>query len=299
MKISSKSIAVLAVLATVIPLFFLCSCQKKARLAVSTVNIVIGPDAGTTKVMDEKATQSFTAAVTNSKGALDLNPAWVVSSAADGTALGTFSPATGKSVTFTAGINASTGTVFATADGIISNSIKISVVPPGGIPHPIYTDSWLSVGLYQFQGDHNGSSLTVADVTTSPHSGTSCYEVDYATATEPGFAGIAFDFSNGAGDTSFPGKSRLTFWAKTNGNGALVTFYTGCGSGAPSATNTGGADCTIPAKPTPLTTSWTKYTITLTGNTNQINTLFAFAIGGADNQTVPIVKFFLDDIQFE
>ncbi|MBN1384597.1 MAG: hypothetical protein JW983_06955 [Elusimicrobia bacterium] len=270
---------------------FLLGCQKKERFTVSTVTSTVSPS---TVALAADETQKFTATIKNSKGTvLDVPPTWMVNGG-----IGTVSPAEGAYTIFTATASGG-GSVVAFIDGITA-SAAVTVTGGASTGRIVYDDDWNECFVDGFMGPSNGASLTVNSVTTSPAYGTSCYEIAYNKAAET-WAGIAFHYSGtwgGEGDKNLSGYTKFSFQAKAASNNTKVSFYVGCGSDAPSATDTGGADLT--PKPATLTTSWQEFTIYLTGqNLSEINTLFAFVIAEGDNPGIASpVTFYIDELRY-
>lgn len=130
--------------------------------------------------------------------------------------------------------------------------------------------------------------------TDNPHSGTTCFKMDYTETSN--WAGVVWqnpenDWGAVAGGYNITGAKKLTFWARGQRGGELITFSYGL-YGADKKfpdSSTGKTDVT-------LTTSWQQYSIDLTGkDLSCIKTGFAWSFGATGQP----VTFFVDDIQYE
>ena len=129
----------------------------------------------------------------------------------------------------------------------------------------------------------------------NPHSGKTCLKVDYTAADNWGgvvWQNPANDWGDLPGGWNLTGAKKLTFWARGDKGGEVVTFLFGLlGKNAKfSDTVTGKLDRVT------LTKEWKQYTLDLTGkDLSQIKTGFAWTLAASGQP----VTFYLDDIRYE
>lgn len=129
----------------------------------------------------------------------------------------------------------------------------------------------------------------------NPKSGPTCMKVTYSAAA--GFGGIAAqnppnDWGDVPGGVDLSGATRLTFWARGEAGGEIVSFKMGIlGSEKKYSDSASGETPEIR-----LTKEWKKYTIDLEGkDLRRIKTGFVWAVSGQGGP----VTFYLDDIRYE
>lgn len=129
----------------------------------------------------------------------------------------------------------------------------------------------------------------------NPHAGKTCLKVEY---TEPAeWAGVVWqdpvnDWGDQAGGSNLTGAKKLTFWARGEKGGEVVSFKFGILGSDKKYSDTGSGDLTD----VKLTKEWKEYSIDLAGkNLTRIKTGFVWTLAG---QGAP-VAFYIDDIQYE
>ena len=130
--------------------------------------------------------------------------------------------------------------------------------------------------------------------TASPHSGKTCLQVDYMYIDNWGgvvWQDPANDWGKLPGGYDLTGAKTLSFWARGDQGGEVVTFLYGL-LGAEAAypdSSTGKVQAT-------LTKDWKQYTIDLSGkDLSDIKTGFAWTLAAPGKS----VRFYLDDIQYQ
>ena len=131
--------------------------------------------------------------------------------------------------------------------------------------------------------------------TSSPHGGKTCLRVEYSEAAD--WSGIVWqdpanDWGDQAGGFNLTGAKKLSFWARGEKGGEVVSFKLGIlGSDKKYSDSATGE-----ASGLKLTKEWTEYTIDLSGkDLTRIKTGFVWSLAG---QGAPVV-FYLDDIRYE
>ncbi len=128
-----------------------------------------------------------------------------------------------------------------------------------------------------------------------PHSGETAIKVNYRAYDN--WVGVAWqnpsnDWGEKPGGFNLSGATKLTFWARGDRGGEVVTFGIGILKDDNEYFDTAFAEL----KDQKLSNEWKKYTINLRGNDlTRIKTPFVFTLGSPG---LP-VTFYLDDIQFE
>lgn len=131
--------------------------------------------------------------------------------------------------------------------------------------------------------------------TVQPHSGATCMKVEFNSRT--GFGGIAGqnppnDWGDVPGGVDLTGATQLTFWARGEKGGELVSFKMGILGSEKKYPDS----CHAETPEIRLTRDWKKYTIDLTGkDLSRIKTGFVWAVAGHGEP----VTFYLDDIAYE
>ncbi len=130
--------------------------------------------------------------------------------------------------------------------------------------------------------------------TLQPHSGKTCLKVDYTASDNWGgvvWQDSANDWGDKPGGLNLTGAKQLSFWARGDKGGEVVSFVYGLL----------GSDKTYSDSSTDkieetLTKDWKQYTIPLAGkNLSQIKTAFAWTLAANGHP----VTFYLDDIRYE
>ena len=130
--------------------------------------------------------------------------------------------------------------------------------------------------------------------TVQPHLGKTCLQVDYTNIDNWGgvvWQDPANDWGDKPGGLDLTGAKTLSFWARGDQGGEVVTFLFGLlGSDKTySDSGTGKMQAT-------LTKDWKQYTINLVGtDLSQIKTGFAWTLAAPGKP----VRFYLDDIQYQ
>jgi hypothetical protein len=128
-----------------------------------------------------------------------------------------------------------------------------------------------------------------------PHSGKTCIRIDYTATAEWG--GVVWqsppnDWGDKPGGWNLTGAKRLTFWARGERGGEVVSFQLGL-LGADKKFHDSASGSLPNVK---LTNEWKQYEISLAGkDLSRIKTGFAWTVAG---QSAP-VTFYLDDIRYE
>ncbi|MDD5259563.1 MAG: T9SS type A sorting domain-containing protein [bacterium] len=160
----------------------------------------------------------------------------------------------------------------------------------GMFPYRMYWDtSWLN-GLSGWMGSNNGSSLTCNPAYTGTYySGSNCTMFTYNKSES--WAGIysLYNGWNGPG-VNLNGNKRLTFMAKSNVNGVVVTFGLG------QAIDTAKKEAAFA-----LTTTWQRITIDLTGlDLSRINGVWYFFIEASRNTAIASpITFYVDEACYD
>jgi hypothetical protein len=276
----------------------LSSCQKRNRLAVSSVIVKATPR---TVTLAPGGIQELSATVSSVGSEINITPEWSVTNS-----LGSFSAASGKTVTFTAGSNTGTGTIYATADSVTS-SVNLVIAASGGggggavpsspvaMPFSIYKDNASADNHYSpslWWDDVPAVDFACAD---TPTGGGTSMKLTYS-AGGVGWGEIAWvepwdnngtNYSNNGYDLS--AATKLTFWAKADSAGHQISVQVGDFETAtyPDTSKTQSGNIT-------LTTSWAQYTVSLAGKNLtkiQMGLFLAF-------WTPPYI-IYIDDVKFE
>jgi len=186
-------------------------------------------------------------------------------------------------------------------------------------PLPFYvSDQFIPSG---FMNDPNGITMSAGanggaacpDRAPNPvGTGGSCYVISWA-STGPAWAGVYWQYPSNNWGTEpglaiAPGAKKVTFYAKGSVGGESVTFKTG-GINDPLVSSVGTyGDTFQAAAPTAtLTTTWTQYTIDLTGATYASGVLGGFVWvanaasldGGVSAANNNNIKFYVDQLQWQ
>jgi hypothetical protein len=131
--------------------------------------------------------------------------------------------------------------------------------------------------------------------TDNPHSGATCMKCEFRATS--GFAGIAGqnppnDWGDVPGGIDLSGSRKLTFWARGEAGGEVVSFKVGILGGEKKYPDSDHAELTNVT----LTRDWKQYEIDLAGkDLHRIKTGFVWVLDAHGKPTT----FYLDDIQYE
>lgn len=131
--------------------------------------------------------------------------------------------------------------------------------------------------------------------TTNPHAGTYCMKCQFKAST--GFGGIAWqnpanDWGDAKGGFNLTGASKLTFWARGEDGGEVVSFKLGILGKDKKFPDSDHAELPDVA----LTSDWKQYSIDLGGkDLNCIKTGFVWVLAAGGKP----VTFYLDDVRYE
>jgi hypothetical protein len=156
----------------------------------------------------------------------------------------------------------------------------------GGTNNHYFPSGWM--------GNTKGIKMEMG-CTNNPHGGKTCFRFEYSDSAD--WAGIVWqdlvnDWGEQPGGWNLTGAKKLTFWARGENGGEIVSFKFGIlGADKKYSDSAGGEMDEIK-----LTKDWQQYTLDLAGkDLTQIKTGFAWTLRG---QGQP-VTFYLDDIRFE
>jgi hypothetical protein len=130
--------------------------------------------------------------------------------------------------------------------------------------------------------------------TVQPHSGKTCLQVDYTYIDNWG--GVVWqdpvnDWGDKPGGLDLTGAKTLSFWARGDQGGEVVTFLFGLLGPDKTYSDSGTGKTQVT-----LTKDWKQYTIPLAGtDLSQIKTGFAWTLAAPGHA----VRFYLDDIQYQ
>lgn len=178
---------------------------------------------------------------------------------------------------------------------LAGNSAHADAVKKAALPLTVYAESsgpatFIPSG---YMGNTGAIKMNPA-CAVQPHSGKTCLQAQYTGLKDWGgvvWQNPANNWGAKTGGYNLSGAKELSFWARGDKGGEMVTFVYGLvGKNQPSAdTSTGKLDSV------PLTKAWKKYTITLAGkNMSHIITGFAWTLGAQGRP----VTFYLDDIRY-
>jgi hypothetical protein len=168
---------------------------------------------------------------------------------------------------------------------------------PATLPFYIYEDQGSAKNHYIPSGWMGNTKAIKMDdgCMIRPHGGTTCLRVEYQATTDWGgvvWQDPANDWGDQVGGWNLTGAKQLTFWARGDKGGEVVSFKFGLlGKDKPhNDSANGGLDNVT------LTKEWKQYSIDLTDkNMSRIKTAFAWTTAGTTDPSM----FYLDDIRFE
>lgn len=166
-------------------------------------------------------------------------------------------------------------------------ALPLTVYDEAGRPDPpFFPSGWM--------GDAKSVKMQ-EDCTTNPHSGKTCLRVEYGAPA--GWAGVVWqhpanDWGDAPGGWNLTGAKRLSFWARGEKGGEVVSFEFGL-LGADKKVRDTASGKLADVK---LTADWKQFSIDLAGkDLSRIKTGFAWVVAG---QGAP-VAFYLDDVRYE
>ncbi|MCW3095670.1 MAG: beta-D-glucuronidase [Chthonomonadaceae bacterium] len=169
---------------------------------------------------------------------------------------------------------------------------------PAALPFTVYAEA-VSPGTQVFIPSgymgNTGAIKANESYTVNPHSGKTCMQWQYTAKDNWGgvvWQSPANDWGDQAGGKNLTGATKLTFWARGERGGEVVTFLCGVINRDKPFYDTVQTKLDRVA----LTTDWKQYTIDLKGkDLSRIKTGFGWTLA-ADDQPV---TFYLDDIKYE
>lgn len=182
-----------------------------------------------------------------------------------------------------------------------SDVSRICVPGSGGGQLPFVVDSvYAPTGLFGMGMTTTTAACTVARASPTPKG--NCHTATYTPTAGGAFAGVFWqdNFNWGTqGGYSIPqGATKITFSARGNAGGETVSFiagYSGAATPTTPCTDTIRAD----SMPLVLTTTWTAYTLPLTG-TYPDGVLGAFGWEAtAPDASAPAITFYIDGIEYQ
>ncbi len=163
--------------------------------------------------------------------------------------------------------------------------LPFAVYTDGGAPEP-----WTPSG---YMGNTEAIEVNNASA-VNPKSGETCMQVDYRANADWGgvvWQNPANDWGDEPGGFDLRGATALTFWARGQEGGEVLTF--GYGLLGADATHSDSSSGKI--ENVTLTSEWQQYTIPLEGrNLQRIKTGFYWTVAGSGRP----VRFYLDDVQY-
>ena len=171
------------------------------------------------------------------------------------------------------------------ADSVKKAALPLTVYAEGSSPATFIPSGYMG---------NTGAIKMNPGCTVQPHSGKTCLEAQYTAATQWGgvvWQNPANNWGAKPGGYNLSGAKTLSFWARGDKGGEVVTFVYGLvAKNKPNGdTSTGKLDSVH------LTKAWKKYTISLAGhNMSHIITGFAWTLGAQGRP----VTFYLDDIRY-
>lgn len=173
----------------------------------------------------------------------------------------------------------------------------IAQVPKASLPFVIYSDGDQADPPYVPSGYMGNTAAIKLDekAAASPHAGKTCLKVDYTAGDNWGgvvWQSPANDWGDKPGGWNINGAHKLTFWAKGEKGGEVVTFLFGL-IGNDKAYHDSAAG---KLEDVALTKDWKQYSLDLTGkDLSRIKTGFAWTLAAKGQP----ITFYLDDIQYQ
>lgn len=178
-----------------------------------------------------------------------------------------------------------------------SHAAPAAKAPKAVLPLVIYDEGSRTTVPYIPSGYEGNTTAIKMDTRcpVRPHSGKTCLKVDYT--ARQGWGGVVWqnpanDWGSKPGGWNLTGAKKLTFWARGEKGGEVVSFGFGVlGSRVPFPdTATGNLE------KVKLTNTWRSYTINLSGrNLARIKTGFDWIVADTGRP----VTFYLDDIRYQ
>ena len=166
--------------------------------------------------------------------------------------------------------------------------------PKAKLPLTIYAENGGAVPYVPsgYMGNTGAIKMNPA-CTVQPHSGKTCLQAQYTAAKDWGgvvWQNPANNWGAKPGGFNLSGAKTLSFWARGDKGGEVVTFVYGL-----VAKNKPNGDTSTGKTEVHLTKAWKKYTISLAGhNMSHIITGFAWTLGAQGRP----VTFYLDDVRY-
>ncbi len=176
---------------------------------------------------------------------------------------------------------------------LIAGGMAQADTPKAKLPLTVYAENGGPAPYVPSGYMGNTSAIKMNSACTAlPHSGKTCLQVQYTAAKEWGgvvWQNPANNWGAQKGGLNLTGAKTLSFWARGDKGGEVVTFVYGLVAKKPNGdTSTGKTQVT-------LTKAWKKYTISLAGhNMSHIITGFAWTLGAQGRS----VTFYLDDVRY-
>ena len=178
----------------------------------------------------------------------------------------------------------------------VSDSSAASEGQPVTLPLKVYGDD-VQAAPYAWTGWMGDNASVALDLhcTDSPHSGAACMKLQFKSPS--GFGGIAAqnppnDWGGQPGGLNLSGAAKLTFWARGEDGGEVVSFKLGILGSDKKYADSDHAELPDVS----LTKEWKQYVIDLSGkNLACIKTGFVWVLAANGKP----VTFYLDDIQYE
>ena len=174
------------------------------------------------------------------------------------------------------------------------SSMAQADTPKAKLPLTIYAENGGAVPYVPsgYMGNTGAIKMNPA-CTVQPHSGKTCLQAQYTAAKDWGgvvWQNPANNWGAKPGGFNLSGAKTLSFWARGDKGGEVVTFVYGL-----VAKNKPNGDTSTGKTEVHLTKAWKKYTISLAGhNMSHIITGFAWTLGAQGRP----VTFYLDDVRY-
>ena len=179
---------------------------------------------------------------------------------------------------------------------ILTMAGAASAAPKAALPLTIYAEAGGKVPFIPSGYMGNVGAIKMDPLwSVGPHSGKTCLKVSYTASSKWGgvvWQNPANNWGDKPGGWNLTGAKTLTFWARGDRGGEVVTFLFGLvGKDKPNAdTGSGKLDSVA------LTKQWKKYAIDLKGkNLSHIVTGFAWTLGAPGHPET----FYLDDVKYQ
>ncbi len=189
------------------------------------------------------------------------------------------------------------GSAVANIPLFVKGAVEMPKVKVAKLPVTVYDEADLTSATFEPSGYMgNAKAITMEpNCTSKPHEGKTCLRVQYSANSEWGgvvWQSPANDWGDKPGGLNLTGAKTLSFWARGELGGEIVTFEFGVlGREKPFFDTGKGKLDKVTLKP-----EWTHYTIDLKGqDLSRIKTGFGWVLA-ADGKPV---TFYLDEVRFE